>query len=62
MEALGGEEGLGWATAAEQGFDSARQPAGRLSYTTYVLAADEAVYAITELPDAEIGFWSVVLG
>ncbi|MBL8130445.1 MAG: hypothetical protein JNL42_01200 [Anaerolineae bacterium] len=59
-DAVGGETALGWATAPEQGFDSARQPAGRVSYTSYLLMQGGVVFAITELPDAEQGYWSAV--
>ncbi|MDZ4767708.1 MAG: hypothetical protein SGJ24_01150 [Chloroflexota bacterium] len=59
-DALGGAQGdLGWATLPEQGFDSARQAAGRLSYTTYI-AATGGTLALTELPDSTVGFWSAV--
>lgn len=59
-EELGGAAGaLGWATAAEQGFDSARQPAGRISYTTYV-ALPFGVAALTELPNSQVGLWAPV--
>lgn len=58
---LGGPNGmLGWATAPEQGFDSARQAAGRTSYTTYVQGADGRVYAFTEIPGRAVGFWALV--
>lgn len=62
--ALGGAEdsGLGWALAPEIGFDSARQPAGRTSYTTYVQGPGETVYAITEIPGMEMGYWAQVAG
>jgi hypothetical protein len=63
-QALGGAEGsgLGWALAPEIGFDSARQPAGRTSYTTYVQGPGETVYAITEIPAMEMGYWAQVAG
>lgn len=63
-EALGGAEtsGLGWALAAEIAFDSARQPAGRTSYTTYIQGPGETVYAVTEVPGMELGYWSQVAG
>jgi len=58
---LGGtESGLGWATASEAGFDSARQAAGRTSYTTYILAPADTVYAVTLIPGLEQGYWSPV--
>lgn len=60
-QSLGGETGpLGWATAAEQGFDSARQAAGRTSYTTYVQGTDGRVYALTEIPGRTVGYWTEV--
>lgn len=60
-ESLGGATGpLGWATAAEAGFDSARQPAGRTSYTTYVQGTGGRVYAFTEIPGVEVGYWEDV--
>jgi hypothetical protein len=63
-QALGGAEssGLGWAMAAEIGFDSARQPAGRTSYTTYVQGPGATVYAITEVPSMDGGYWTQVAG
>lgn len=61
--ALGGASGsLGWAVAPEQGFDSARQAAGRTSYTTYVQGAGGRVYAFTEIPGRTVGFWAQVAG
>jgi len=57
-EFLGGTASpLGWATAQEGGFDSARQAAGRISYTTYILAPENAAYAITLIPGQEVGYW-----
>lgn len=63
-QALGGAEGsgLGWAMAQEIGFDSARQPAGRTSYTTYIQGPGETVYAITEVPGMDMGYWAQVAG
>lgn len=63
-QALGGAEGsgLGWAMSTEIGFDSARQPAGRTSYTTYIQGPGETVYAITEIPGMEMGYWAQVAG
>jgi hypothetical protein len=58
-EWLGGADSpLGWATADEIGFDSARQPAGRVSYTTYIALPEDAAIALTEIPNAPVGFWS----
>ena len=62
-ESLGGANSpLGWATAPELGFDSARQAAGRTSYTTYVQGTDGRVYAFTEIPGMPEGYWTVVSG
>ncbi len=59
--ALGGAEGaLGWATTSEIGYDGARQAAGRTSYTTYVQGPGSTVYAVTQLPGAESGWWAQV--
>lgn len=59
-QSLGGpNSALGWATAAEQGFDSARQAAGRTSYTTYVQGTEGRVYAFTEIPGFDRGYWSL---
>jgi hypothetical protein len=48
--------------STEIGFDSARQPAGRTSYTTYIQGPGETVYAITEIPGMEMGYWAQVAG
>lgn len=62
-QSLGSENSpLGWAVAAEEGFDSARQAAGRTSYTTYVQGTGGRVYAFTEIPGFETGYWSLVAG
>ncbi|MBL8147906.1 MAG: hypothetical protein JNL34_16125 [Anaerolineae bacterium] len=61
--ALGGPDSpLGWALAAETGFDSARQAGGRTSYTTYVQGTGGRVYAFTEIPGFDTGYWSLVAG
>lgn len=58
---LGGEaSALGWATSRESGVDIFRQPAGRVSYTTYIQPQGGAVYAITLLPEAATGVWSAL--
>lgn len=58
---LGGPESpLGWALAEEIGFDSGRQAAGRISYTTYVQGPGATVYAVTLIPDSTVGFWTSV--
>lgn len=60
---LGGPGGaLGWALAREGGIDTARQPAGRLSYTTYIRGAGAAVYAVTLVPGESVGYWMQVGG
>lgn len=61
-EDLGGAEGLlGWATARENGFQSARQAAGRVSYTTYIKGTtDGVVYAVTILPGESTGWWAEI--
>lgn len=60
-QALGGAESpLGWATTGEIGYDGARQAAGRTSYTTYIQGPGSNVYAITEIPGAENGWWAQV--
>ena len=51
---------LGWAYAAETGFDSARQAAGSRSYTTYIQGPGTTVYATTIIPQLEIGLWTQV--
>jgi hypothetical protein len=57
-DVLGGGGGdLGWAIAPEQGFDSARQPAGRSSFTTYIALPDERTLALTDLPSSVYGVW-----
>lgn len=59
--ALGGAESpLGWATTSEIGYDGARQAAGRTSYTTYIQGPGSNVYAVTQIPGAENGWWSQV--
>lgn len=58
----GGEGALGWALTEETGFDSARQPAGSRSYTTYIQGPGDTVYAITLIPQANVGLWTQVAG
>jgi uncharacterized protein with LGFP repeats len=48
---------LGWATAPESQVSLTIQPAGRVSYTTYVQMPDGAVYAATVLPHQNEGWW-----
>jgi hypothetical protein len=58
---LGGPDSpLGWGLAQEIGFDSARQPAGRVSYTTYIQGPGDTVYAVTLPPDTSAGYWALV--
>ncbi|GIL08581.1 MAG: hypothetical protein BroJett033_0920 [Chloroflexota bacterium] len=60
-EALGGPDSpLGWALAPETGFDSARQAASRRSFTTYIKGPGDTVYAVTQIPQLEIGLWAQV--
>jgi hypothetical protein len=60
---LGAAEGeLGWGTQEEIGFDSARQQAGRQSYTTYIQGPGATVYAVTLTPGTDGGFWTQVAG
>ncbi len=62
-ELLGGADNpLGWAVAHEVGYDGARQAAGHTSYTTYLLAPNDIVYAITQIPGQEVGYWAQVAG
>lgn len=57
-EQLNGADGvLGWATAPESGVDFARQPAGRVSYTTYIQPQAGGIYAVTVLPGQFEGVW-----
>lgn len=59
--ALGGaESGLGWALAAETGYQVARQSAGQVSYTTYLQGPDTGVFAITFVPGQDAGYWVAV--
>ena len=53
---------LGWAYAPETGFDSARQAAGSRAYTTYIQGPGATVYAVTIIPQLEIGLWTQVAG
>ncbi len=57
-ELLGGANNpLGWATAQESGVDIDRQPAGKVSYTTYIQPQGGAIYAVTLLPGEDTGWW-----
>lgn len=61
--AVGGPDGpLGWALAEETGFDSARQNAGSRSFTTYIQGPGETVYAVTLIPQLDIGLWTTAAG
>jgi hypothetical protein len=61
--AAGGPEGLlGWALSEETGFDSARQSAGSRSFTTYIQGPGETVYAVTLIPQLNVGLWTTVAG
>lgn len=60
-EQIGGaESALGWALASESGFDSARQPASLRSYTTYIQGPGVDIYAVTVIPQLEVGFWTQI--
>ncbi len=60
---LGRAEGLlGWGLQDSIGFDSARQAAGPRSFTTYIQGPGESVYAITYIPQLDIGYWTQVAG
>ena len=62
-DALGGADSpLGWALSAEVGYDAARQAAGNTSYTTYIQGPGSTVYAVTEIPGMETGYWAQVAG
>jgi hypothetical protein len=37
--------------------DTARQPAGRISYTTYIQGPGTTVYAVTIVPGTDAGYW-----
>jgi LysM domain len=55
---LGGEKSaLGWGTAPEAQIGLTVQPAGRVSYTTYVRLPDGGIYAATVLPHKSEGWW-----
>ncbi len=56
----GAESALGWALAAEGGYDALRQPAGRQSYTVLVRVREDVSYALTLLPGAREGYWAGV--
>jgi len=60
---LGGPDSdLGWALAEEIGFDSARQPAGHQSYTTYIQGPGDTIYAVTVIPGTDGGYWTQIAG
>jgi hypothetical protein len=62
-EELGGpDSALGWALSPETGFDSARQSAGSRSYTTYIQGPGETVYAVTLIPQLQVGLWAQAAG
>jgi hypothetical protein len=55
---LGGEKSaLGWGTSPEAQISLTIQPAGRVSYTTYVRLPDNIIYAATVLPHQTTGWW-----
>lgn len=53
----GDHEPLGWATSFESQITLTLQPAGRVSYTTYVQLPDTSIYAVTLLPGQDSGWW-----
>jgi hypothetical protein len=53
---------LGWALAQETGFSTARQAAGRVSYTTLIQGPGATVYAVTLVPGDPVGYWTQVAG
>ncbi len=56
--ALDAEKGiLGWATAPESQISLTVQPAGRVSYTTYLELPDSSLFAVTVIPDTNAGWW-----
>src|SRR5690606_11903048 len=56
---LGKAEGvMGWGVQESIGFDSARQAAGPRSFTTYIQGPGETVYAVTYIPQLDIGYWT----
>lgn len=55
---IGGQKSqLGWATAPESQISLTIQPAGRVSYTTYIQMPYGVVYAVTALPHQNKGWW-----
>ncbi|MBZ0274995.1 MAG: hypothetical protein K8I60_02550 [Anaerolineae bacterium] len=57
--ALGGpDSALGWALIAELGYQISRQPAGRVSYTTYISVPGELAYIVTFVPGQDAGYWT----
>jgi hypothetical protein len=60
-EQLGGEDSeLGWAMSEEIGFDSARQSASPRSYTVYIKGPDTVIYAVTLIPQIDVGYWAQI--
>lgn len=57
----GRQSALGWATAPEAQVSLTIQPAGRVSYTTYIQLPDDGLYAATVLPQKSEGWW-IALG
>lgn len=53
----GEHEPLGWATSFEGQITLMVQPAGRVSYTSYIQLPDGDVYAVTVLPGSDRGWW-----
>lgn len=60
-EQIGGEDStLGWAMTSEIGYDSARQAASPRSYTVYIKGPDTLIYAVTLIPQIDIGYWTTI--
>ncbi len=60
---LGGPDSLlGWAMSEETGFSTARQAAGRVSFTTLIQGPGATVYAVTMVPGQPVGYWTQVAG
>lgn len=54
----GAQSALGWGTGIEAGLDALIQPAGQLSYTTYIRQG-AAVFALTDIPGVG-SYWDVL--
>jgi hypothetical protein len=54
----GTRSGIGWGVRDAQGADLLRQPVSDHSFTTYILAPNNTVYAVTILPGQQTGYWT----